>query len=819
MFPIKYIDNNLIFNHNGECFAYYEMRGYNYSFLSPEEKLGIHTSFRQLVAQSREGMIHALEISTESSIRIAQEKAKKYVKGNLANVALDDIDRQTELLTGVMGEMGKDNQVDYRFYIGFKLVTTDNNVVKESVIKKLKSWVSEFLYGVNHELMGDFAVMENDLLDRYFKMERLLFGKICRRFSFRPLDRNDFGYLIEHLHGQVSLPYEEYEYNLMIKKYKKEKWLKRYDLYRPIRCEIIEHKRYLEINGEVKKQYVSYFVINDVVGELAFPSSEFFYYQQQQFTFPVDVSMNVEIVPNKKAMVTVRNKEKELVDSESHAYDSGNNISRNMSEALEDVSDLQAELQATKESMYKLNYVIRVSADDLEELTARCDNVRDYYDDAGVKLIRPSGDQLGLHGEFIFGSKRYQNDYIQYVTSDFLAGLGFGATQVLGDDVGIYIGWNKFIQEQNIYINPWLPAQGIAGTNTNALAMSITGALGGGKSYVINLIVNHCVRRGAKALVIDPKSERGNWKEDLPELGEELNIINLTSEESNRGALDPFVIFDDVELAKSAAIDILTFLTGVTLRDSERLPVLVRALDKIAESENRGLLQVVDYLQEQENEVARKLADHIESFKNYAFAKLLLSDGSAKSTISADRQLNIIQIADLIMPSREKTIEEYSATEMLSVAMLIVVSTFAVQFAHSERDTYKIVCLDEAWSVLQVAQGQALFGKLVREGRSLNTAVYFVTQSCDDFIKGKMQNYIGFKFAFRSNDIDEIKQTLTYFDLDSEDEGNQNVLRALDNGQCLFQDSYGRVGVVCIDLVFPHFAHAFDTRPPEQKGA
>lgn len=25
MFPIKYIENNLVFNHDGECFAYYEL--------------------------------------------------------------------------------------------------------------------------------------------------------------------------------------------------------------------------------------------------------------------------------------------------------------------------------------------------------------------------------------------------------------------------------------------------------------------------------------------------------------------------------------------------------------------------------------------------------------------------------------------------------------------------------------------------------------------------------------------------------------------------------------------------------------------------
>ena len=30
MFPIKYIENNLVFNHDGECFAYYELTPYNY---------------------------------------------------------------------------------------------------------------------------------------------------------------------------------------------------------------------------------------------------------------------------------------------------------------------------------------------------------------------------------------------------------------------------------------------------------------------------------------------------------------------------------------------------------------------------------------------------------------------------------------------------------------------------------------------------------------------------------------------------------------------------------------------------------------------
>ena len=66
MFPIKYIDNNLVWNKDNEVFAYYELIPYNYSFLSAEQKFIVHDSFRQLIAQSREGKIHALQIATES---------------------------------------------------------------------------------------------------------------------------------------------------------------------------------------------------------------------------------------------------------------------------------------------------------------------------------------------------------------------------------------------------------------------------------------------------------------------------------------------------------------------------------------------------------------------------------------------------------------------------------------------------------------------------------------------------------------------------------------------------------------------------------
>ena len=812
MFPIKYIDNNLVWNKDNEVFAYYELIPYNYSFLSAEQKFIVHDSFRQLIAQSREGKIHALQIATESSIRSMQEQSKKLVTGKLKEVACQKIDEQTEALVSMIG----DNQVDYRFFLGFKLMVTEEQLNLKNIKKSAWLTFKEFLHEVNHTLMNDFVSMPNDEINRYMKMEKLLENKISRRFKVRRLEIHDFGYLMEHLYGRDGIAYEDYEYQLPKKKLQKETLIKYYDLIRPTRCVIEESQRYLRLEHEDKESYVSYFTVNAIVGELDFPSSEIFYFQQQQFTFPVDTSMNVEIVENRKALTTVRNKKKELKDLDNHAYQAGSETSSNVVDALDSVDELETDLDQTKESMYKLSYVIRVSAPDLDELKRRCDEVKDFYDDLNVKLVRPAGDMLGLHSEFLPASKRYINDYVQYVKSDFLAGLGFGATQQLGETTGIYMGYSVDTG-RNVYLQPSLASQGVKGTVTNALASAFVGSLGGGKSFCNNLLVYYAVLFGGQAVILDPKAERGNWKETLPEIAHEINIVNLTSDKDNAGLLDPFVIMKNVKDAESLAIDILTFLTGISSRDGEKFPVLRKAVRSVTQSDSRGLLHVIDELRREDTPISRNIADHIDSFTDYDFAHLLFSDGTVENAISLDNQLNIIQVADLVLPDKDTTFEEYTTIELLSVSMLIVISTFALDFIHSDRSIFKIVDFDEAWAFLNVAQGETLSNKLVRAGRAMQAGVYFVTQSSGDVSKESLKNNIGLKFAFRSTDINEIKQTLEFFGIDKDDENNQKRLRDLENGQCLLQDLYGRVGVVQIHPVFEELLHAFDTRPPVQR--
>ena len=490
MFPIKYIDNNLnlVWNKDNEVFAYYELIPYNYSFLSAEQKFIVHDSFRQLIAQSREGKIHALQIATESSIRSMQEQSKKLVTGKLKEVAYQKIDEQTEALVSMIG----DNQVDYRFL--FKLPTPPEEQLNLKNIKK-SAWLTftEFLHEVNHTLMNDFVSMPNDEINRYTKMEKLLENKISRRFKVRRLEINDFGYLMEHLYGRDGIAYEDYEYQLPKKKLQTETLIKYYDLIRPTRCVIEESQRYLRLEHEDKESYVSYFTVNAIVGELDFPSSEIFYFQQQQFTFPVDTSMNVEIVENRKALTTVRNKKKELKDLDNHAYQAGSETSSNVVDALDSVDELETDLDQSKESMYKLSYVIRVSAPDLDELKRRCDEVKDFYDDLNVKLVRPAGDMLGLHSEFLPASKRYINDYV-CSKSDFLAGLDLVRHSSYQSIYGYSVDTGRNV-----------PATvfSFAGRKRHSYKFSsaFVGSLGGGKSFCNNLLVYYSVLFGDKTAV------------------------------------------------------------------------------------------------------------------------------------------------------------------------------------------------------------------------------------------------------------------------------------------------------------------------------
>lgn len=822
---IKYIENNLIKNVHDEWWAYYRVAPYDYSFTSYQDKTQFARKVQQVIAQTRTGQIHMLEISTEESVRASQERSKAYVSGVLRDVALEKIDRQTQVLVdgdwlyepeNVEDEpyFTGETQIDYQYYIGFQLIPSEDAGIKEKISDaayKVLSVLNEF----QKKAIDDYEIVPDNEYERYRRLDGTVYDKLSKHFAAYRLNVNEMGYIISHLNGASGTAYRDYDYYLPLEKVPEGVRVKRYNIMKLGNVLIEEYPKHMLCRPERENTFCAYLTVGDVVADLEFPGSEILYYQQSKFDFPIDTSIRVEVIQNLDAIKKVRNQKKTVTDMDEHAYNSGNESSNTVFTTLEETKQLEGELEATKESMYYISYILRVTAKSKSELQQRCIALIDYYDSFGMKLVRPVGDMMVFHGEFMPGAKR-RNVIRHIVKSDWLACLGFGASQIIGEPEGIAIGYGSY-SGRMVYLKPWLAAQGVPGSVTNSPSCAFVGAVGGGKSLNKNLLAIYSVMFGAQAVFIDPKSERGNWKEDLPELAHEINIVNLTTDVKNKGILDPFIVMKRARDRESLAMDITTYLLGVSIRDGERYPRLRNAIRIVSEQENPGMLLVIEQLRRDSAPEAQSMANHLESFTDSGLAQLLFSDGNVENSITLEKRINVIQVADLVMPDKDTKPEDYTSMEMLSVAMLLAISTFCLDFIKRDRETFKIVDLDEAWSILNVSQGKLLCSKLVRTGRALNAGIFFGTTNIKDVDVPEIRNNMGMYFIFRSNDIDEIKKSLEVLGVDSEDENNQAMIRELKNGECVMKDIYGHVNVVKFEYLMSEFKHAFDTRPGKRR--
>ncbi|MGD7050771.1 hypothetical protein FZC83_21525 [Rossellomorea marisflavi] len=818
-FPVKYFEENLVFAQDGSCWAYYQLSGYNYDFLADDEKDYIFTKIKAFFWQIHLDT-HMLVVPNFQSIQEKHERFKSRLSGPLKEAAVKHTDDTADQLERLLGKEG----TEYLFYIGVKLPKPENTQ-KNSLLQDIKEAWKDFIGSVNETTGLDTPEIIEDEIKRYRKAERRIYNKIYTRFQAEPVSEEAIQWLIrrnfyrgigkapvlKNWSPTYSVHYKEYEEGDVT-------------VRRPLHHDVLRlseglvddsPKRSLVLKqvheGEEKEGHVAFLAVSNVPFEMEFPNEEWIY-TIQSLDFPVELSIRTETMDNRKALSAVRNKQKELKDQDRHARETGNDTGLNVLEGRQEAHELEAHLQKSRMPLIKTSIIIAVSASDEDELKRRCDTVKDHYQDMMFQVEQPYGDQWLAFNEFLPGSKRYVKDYIHYMEPSTVSGGMFGATKQLGDGEGFFIGTTGIL-DQPVYMMPNRAAQGIRGTKTNALSAAFLGSLGGGKSFSSNLITYLSVLSGGKALVIDPKGERGEWENDLFELKDQVNIISLSANSADKGRLDPFSIHEDRKEAETLALDILTFLTGVRLDDSKRFPKLTQAVRIVAEGEKPCLMKVMEELLQSEDEVASQLGEHIRSFSELSFAQLLFGDGENHAAISLETALNVLQIQNLELPAPDTPHEKYNLSEMLSVAMMLPISSFALKFIHTNRSIFKVVLLDEAWAVLNTSQGSHLATRLVRAGRSMNAGIYFVTQNADDLLDEKMKNNIGMKFAFRSTDPQEIQNVLSLLNL-KHTEYNASTLKELQNGQCLFQDISGRVGVVSINALFQDLFDAFDTRPP-----
>lgn len=840
-FPIKHIDGNLVFSHDGTVTAYYQVSGFNYDFLDHDDKFIPFHSQTAFLFNNKYDLHYILEpfptqIEEIIDNTIEEIKLKDY------ELKQNGIAYMEKLKQVLIEQRNMQETSEYRQYLGVQLNPEKNKYKDGNYGTNLIHSIKEFFKGVNTQVNKINGLHANDILEEEIQMWReqaeALMDSIRSAFNciIKPATTAECVYLIEkefsvtqsnsdvHIRksfssGEKVIGYDEEE-------------RKAQNAIRPKENAFIDvQNTHIEevnpttllfskvIDEDVKKLYVKYLVAYSMDSENYFPNFEWLYYLQSNIPFPVSVSIRAYYQSNERITKRLSNKLLEFQDQRDEARKAAakTELSLDISEA----GAIKAEsyFKKTGQPAYSCSFVFKITAESEKELLIRARRLKDELIKYGIKLVAPYGEQLNLMMEKILGSRQINNDYKIEVDCGVLAGMMFGATTNIGDNRGFFIGFTER-QKRPVFIQPDLAAKSFEGLNNieDSISAIVAGATGKGKSFFMNLYTYLSVLTGSQALIIDPKGDRKNW-EQLPLIpAEYISKWTLGESKEDAGCLDPFRTSVDIEEGKAIALDILSYLAGITIRDVE-YTILSEAIEEVGKTDDPCIGAVIDYLEdlyingkdtmtEKRYTALETLKDTLLSLKGQPLSVLLFGEvGQNYKILKVDKPLQILMVQNLNLPDVNTT--NLRPSQKISEAILISITAFTKQYMfRQDRTRHKIILQDEASSIDRSPVGRELMDFIVRKGRYYNTTLLKGSQNATDH--GNDVANVGMKFSFGLRTTKEASEMLEYLNL-PKTRSNIDKIRSLSKGYCLFQDIYGRTAVIYIDPIFSDLAKAFDS--------
>lgn len=822
-FPIAYFEGNLFFNHNKQVWAIYELEPFVYDHQSDQQKIDrliAQTSFLSMLTDQ----FHILWLPKSHDIARHHEQLRTRNSGPLKKWGNRYVSALEEHLDELYNTTDGSNNAEYRPYVIVYIPKSDDKDLVEQIgnayteVKKMVLHPKRFIEHISG--LNEPEIFEHEF-QAYSIKERQIFDRISRRIKVRRGTPATTEWLIKRnfwwgIADPVLRSTSEKPWSPKKQKGKRgglDTFL--YDSRQVITLTEADidcsHPRRVKItqpyDGDDQVVYHAYLAVSELPDNMDMPGSEWLY-SAATLPFPVQMSIKCEVLEAPEALKKLSKKKTDIDNQVKNVQEAGATIPIDLAEKQEKALYLEDEYKKRKNPTFITHVTFGLFHTDINLLKSNVKILQDHFRDFGnINVELPAGDQWLLFNDFIPGSPRYVSDYIQRIPPETLAAGMFGATQMLGDGIGLYIGTTGSLQRP-VFVDLRHASQ-----INRSPSFTISGTLGGGKSVLLNLLGYQNSVTGGKTLIFDPKGERSHWPEMLTELKGQIQVATLSASAEDQGKLDPFVMLQNIEDAKEAAMDILSYLASVK-SNSVEYSYISQSVMKVASEPRPYLMKCIEVLREmgETRPPAAVVAEVLESFSDLSFAKLLFGNGEQK-TINLDYAMNILQVQNLKMPPVEKPPETYSLVEKMSIAVMYSIGRFMDTFVYFDRSVFTLAEMDEAWAILRTQIGKEMADRVIRTGRSLNGGLGIATQNATD-VAGDLAGNIGMKFAFRDSDTTKIKNTLSYFGLEHTQE-NIDLIKNLENGQCLMQDIYGRIGVLTVDVVFQRLFDCFDTRPPE----
>lgn len=538
--------------------------------------------------------------------------------------------------------------------------------------------------------------------------------------------------------------------------------------------------------------------------------------------------------PHRTAAKDVKKQVSRASDQKRHFREAGAEPTVEISDALEEAESLDVEIARNRKSIVKGAGYLIVSARTHEDLHERCEAAIEHYRDIGIDVEWTHDDQLALFMQQFPGDTHRVKvkNHRQIGGLEFLAGGLPQATNTLGDEQGPYYGLTTGQAAEVIRLDPLAaPAANLPG------AIALVGQPGGGKTFATLALAYASAQRGITTVYIDPKGDAKGLAE-LTELGD-VRLLELGT--GQPGLLDPFTLSDNRQRGMLLAMDTLTMLLGGQEgMDKTDKTVMMRAVRYVARTaeKNPSLSKVMNLLLDggapktnmpdaeghaTERVAAEQLGERLRTLSELDLGGLCFGEATAETKVKiATNKLTIVTLAGLSLPSAQKKFNEYGWSEILGVALMLLVTNFAREamgLTDTSRRDRRFLIIDEAWAVTSVESGAKLVEEVARMGRSRNTAEALVSQNAGDLLDERVKNCITTTFVFHSEEDEEIEADLRLLRIKDVEENRVRIANLPTGSQSQFvmRDMYGRVGTGRCDMSYqPHVLPHFDTTPDEQ---
>ncbi len=559
----------------------------------------------------------------------------------------------------------------------------------------------------------------------------------------------------------------------------------------------------LRVEAESFETFQAFLALGTLADAPLFPgaSAELLFAPLEQVGFPVDAVLHARWLGNRQALGQVR---KRITDVEQVYREQAEGSRHGPGWMAEEDRVLAREYEAVLQSsahppMLYASIGLALGATDEEELERRVSGVRDAYGD--LELHRPRGLQEQLFFDHLPqpGGGRV-SDYVNQLTVEQFGALMPIATQQVGSEHGVYLGYTTSGHRRPVRYDPTEPSR-----EARSSAVLFAGTLGSGKTLSAETIAYAAERRGSLVIDFDPKPDHG-W-DRMPELEGRVELVELSGDPVHRGKLDPLAIgLEDLreELASSYLLELLH---GAPARWENAIE---RAVRDVVRAGGRSSLQVIERLRAGESDAAREAADALEVIADFGLGRLGFGSGGDPGELAV-APVTTIRTPGLTLPDPAVGREQYTRSERISVATLALVAAYALRLVSQDRTRHKVVVFDEAWFLLASAQGRAVINRLVRVGRGLNVTVLLLTQRLRGDL-GDLSDLVGTYFVFGLESDAEAQAALQLLGRDPQDVELRGRLRGYRRGRCLMRDLKGRVAEVQFDPSAREL-EAFDTTP------